>query len=68
MYAYATSDKLGDTRLIYSGESDVNLGLCGEGGGEHSGYYGTIPTNICCTTNTTPKISGLHRFGGYASG
>lgn len=56
MYAYATSDKLGDTRLIYSGESDVNLGLCGEGGGEHSGYYGTIPTNICCTTNTTPKI------------
>lgn len=39
-HAYVTQDK-----LIYSGESDVNLGVCGEGGGEHSGYYETIPTN-----------------------
>lgn len=24
------------TELIYSGDSDLDLGLCGEGGGEHN--------------------------------
>lgn len=29
------SSKLGITELIYSDDSDLNLGLCGKGGGEH---------------------------------
>lgn len=59
---------MGDTQLIYSGESDVNLSLCGEGGGEHSGYYDTIPVSLVAQLILTPKIFVLHSFGGYASG
>lgn len=56
-HAYVTQDKLGVAELIYLlRESDVNLGVCGEGGGEHSEYYETIPINTVAQLTTNSKI------------